>query len=284
MTADGPPRPMSSEKGPGPMGWLGSDYYDACHLVFRRVSNQARLMHEHVLLNSPDMGSMRVLSVGCGTGLFEVPLLERLIQRERSPTQFIGVDLSPSACKAMRHRLASRFGEDLEYHVKEISFLDFESEERFELILFNHVLEYVSDEIGAWLDRSLDLLSPNGVVIIFSPDRGGINYLYEKYAPRHSGITPAFSDDIHSELEKRHISFQATSLVGNCDVSMLNGGGEEEDSVRLLSFLTQRDCRNISSSARRQLVGHFLAQADSSMRVPHPTTAFLLMSRDRQGT
>jgi SAM-dependent methyltransferase len=269
-STDGQPR--------DPTSWLGSDYYNQCHRLFRQLTNQDELMLEHVVTSSRGQGDLRVLSVGCGAGLFEIPLLKRLGADGLSVRQFVGIDVSVSACETLERKMKATFPGRMVFDVQPKSFTEYATDERFELILFNHVMEYVRDEIGNWLGRSLQLISAVGRVIIFSPDRGDINHVYETIAPDQSGFTPALSDDIRGELERRSIQFESVSLVGDCDVRLLNGPNENPDQVQLLSFLTQQDCRKLSARARHELTTRFLTLADSSFKLRHPTTSFVLAS------
>ena len=65
--------------------------------------------------------------------------------------------------------------------------------------------------------------------------------------------------------------------MGRCDVSMLEQSTFDEESLMLLSFLTQTDCRLASPGMREGYVEYYLSLRDrGDSSIPHPTTMFVV--------
>lgn len=247
---------------------LTGEYYVKCNEVFRNSTDQARLMLNEVDRYSVDRSKLRILSVGAGAGLFEIPMLEILGDKVES---FAGVDVNEHACRLLIEKLERKFSGSLEYEVANEAFQDFQTGQRFEIVLFNHTFEYLDGDRLSWVQKSRDLLSDDGNVLIFSPNRGGINKFYGEV------FAPCFSEDLARLLDTVGMQHTTTRIDGQLDVSLLTGDRQNPDRIRLLSFLTQIDCRGASDSELSGFVRYFLSlrNGDTSM-VHHPTTLFVL--------
>lgn len=127
-------------------------------------------------------GSPRVLDVGCGTGMF----LE--LGKHFSLSAYHGIDLSEAAILRARRRFR---GQDTRFPIRfEVADLEtYESEERYDVILFQESLPYVRDPVAV-LNRYQSLLSPQGVFLISLCYNWWQNPLLERvtltYRTRHS--------------------------------------------------------------------------------------------------
>jgi SAM-dependent methyltransferase len=211
---------------------------------------------------------LRILSVGSGVGLFEIPMLQTLGDRVAS---FTGVDVSEHACRILQEKLDEEFSTSLDFKVEHRSFQEFRTDHRFEIVLFNHTFEYLSGDRLSWIQKSRDLLVGSGNVLIFSPNRGGINRFYEEV------FAPCFSEDLDQLLTHVGMQHSTTAIQGESDVSLLSSDEDDLDRVRLLSFLTQADCRDLPLAKQSELADYFLSLSkDDSSIIPHPATLFVL--------
>ena len=247
---------------------LTGEYYIECNDVFRRTTNQSEQMLAEMRNYAEGRSDLRILSVGSGVGLFEIPMLQMLGDNVAS---FDGVDVNEYACQKLQEKLENEFGTSLEFNVEHRSFQKYKTDHRFELVLFNHTFEYLGGDRLSWIQKSRDLLVGSGNVLIFSPNRGGINRFYEEV------FAPTFSEDLDQLLTHIGMEHSTTAIEGSCDVALLTGNGEDPDKVRLLSFLTQADCRDLLPAKQRELVDYYLSLSDDdSSIVPHPATLFVL--------
>ena len=247
---------------------LSGPYYVECNEVFRDATNQSELMLEQLAIHAGDQADLTVLSVGSGAGLFEVPMLRMLGDRWQ---RFVGVDVNSHACEILRDKLKEEFSGRLAYEVLNQSFQDYQTDLRFDFVLFNHTFEYLDGDRLLWIQKSLDLLNQAGSVLIFSPHRGGINKYYGE------AFSPCFSEDLELLLTTTEFQHSTTRINAECDLSLLSNENADPDKIRLLSFLTQVDCRELPPATLVEITDYFrsLGNGESS-RIPHPATLFVL--------
>jgi hypothetical protein len=165
----------------------------------------------------------------------------------------------------------------LDFEIEHSSFQDFEPREPFDLILYIHVFEYLREDHGRWLQKSLGMLAEGGNVVIFSPNRGGINHIYSEAFEEVEGFRPVFSYDIREMLAEEAIPFQTRSIEAHCDISLLGAPDGSEDKIKLLSFLTQIDCRNLAQDKQKEYIDYYFSlRVDGEDAIPHPATMFIL--------
>ena len=258
------------------MSLLTEPYYSACNEVFRRCTNQGSLMLEEMGKIFRDLRRVSILSVGSGVGLFEIPMLKMLQDDDVAISHFVGIDVSSQACARLEENLEAEFGPGIWYEVVCSPFQDFTSSQAFDIVLYNHTFEYLGGSPVRWLHKSESFLTPGGQVIVFSPNRGGINLIYGEVAQELGGWNPLFADDIDATLANLGNLFQKRTIDAECDVSLLDRSGPHPDKIKLLSFLTQRDCRTIPFETRESYVEHYLSLRQGGHTIPHPTTMFVL--------
>ncbi len=247
---------------------LSGEYYIECNEVFRRSTNQSEHMLAEMHNFAQELSNLRILSVGSGVGLFEIPMLRMLEDRVVS---FAGVDVNEQACRILQEKLNKEFGNSLDFKVEHRSFQEYRTDHRFEIVLFNHTFEYLSGDRLSWIQKSRDLLVESGSVLIFGPNRGGINRFYEEV------FAPCFSEDLDHLLTHIGMKHSTTAIEAECDVALLTGEDDDSDNVRLLSFLTQADCRDLPPPKRRELADYYLSlSGDENSMIPHPATLFVL--------
>lgn len=256
---------------------LKGPYYAECQKVFRSSTNQDELMLEAVRAECADYAAFSILSVGSGSGLFELPMLKMLLAGGKAVKRFTGVDIDEDANQLLEKALDAQFAGQFDYEVVSASFDAFEPTEPAEIILYNHVFEYIREGHLAWMQKSLDLLAEGGKLLLFSPIKGGINTIYEENMSAHFDYAPYYSDDIEQMLREAGMAFSKERLRGQCDIRLLDEPGENTDGMRLLSFLTQVDCRALPSEQVAEQVSYFQSLAEErDVRIPHPTDFFVL--------
>ncbi len=247
---------------------LSGEYYVECNDVFRRTTNQSEHMLAETRKFVEGRSDLRILSVGSGVGLFEIPMLRML---EDNVASFDGVDVNEHACRILQEKLDQAFGDSLNFKVEHRSFQKYRTDHRFEIVLFNHTFEYLSGDRLSWIQKSRDLLVEAGNVLIFSPNRGGINRFYEEV------FAPCFSEDLDHLLTHVGMEHSTIAIEGACDVALLTVSDDDPDKMRLLSFLTQADCRDLPPAKQRELADYYLSlSGDESSIIPHPATLFVL--------
>lgn len=256
---------------------LHGAYYASCQKTFRKATNQPELMLRELEWITAPARDLRLLSVGAGTGLFELPMLELLVARGRVVRRFVGIDNDAYACQALHEKLEHAFGAVMDFDVFNQDFENFTSEERFDIVLLNHVFEYLRGDQARWLNATLSLLTEKGWVLVFSPLRGGINKIYEEQMRNIRGWPPFFADDIESLLTAEGLEFSAKTLMAECAITALAVPGKTKEKIKLLSFLTQSDCRTAPDQKIEEFCSYFMSLSnDERPSIPHPTTLFMI--------
>lgn len=255
---------------------LADPYYSQSNALFRRATNQTEVMLDRLVDHERDRGRLTILSVGSGVGLFELPMLTRLGEEGITVARFVGVDPSAHATAVLGRKLADR-SEALDFEVVATPFETYDTEVRFDMVLFNHVFEYLAGDPLTWVGKSLGLLADGGNVLVFSPNRGGINQIYQDVFAELVGTPPLFADDIEVMLDGSGIAFSMESMMAACDISALQRIGEDPEKLMLLSFLTQRDCREVTPEVRERYIEYYLSlRQPGESSIPHPVTLFVM--------
>ena len=252
---------------------LVGNYYAQCHQVFRHATNQSDLMLAAVREYCRSRANLRILSVGAGIGLFEVPMLKLLLANGIEIPAFVGIDNDEHACQVLEKSLIVEFGDDPNFTVQQTDFQDFDPDVTFDLILFNHVFEYLQGSHLKWILKSQRFLSDTGNILIFSPNRGGINKIYESV----KDFDPFFSNDLETMLADNAIQHATKILMADCDITLLQEPDGDGDNIKLLSFLTQTDCRETSTYKRKEFLEYYQSLRPAGKNaIPHLTTLFTL--------
>ena len=255
---------------------LADPYYSKSNAMFRRATNQTEVMLDRLADHARDRGRLTILSVGSGVGLFELPMLTRLGEEGITLARFVGVDPSAHATAVLGRKLADRH-EALDFELVATPFETYDTEARFDMVLFNHVFEYLAEDPLTWVGKSLGLLADGGNVLVFSPNRGGINQIYQDVFAELVGTPPLFADDIEVMLDGSGIAFSMESMMAACDISALQRIGEDPEKLMLLSFLTQRDCREVMPEVRERYIEYYLSlRQPGESSIPHPVTLFVM--------
>jgi len=255
---------------------LADPYYSESNALFRRATNQTEVMLDRLADHARDRGRLTILSVGSGVGLFELPMLTRLGEEGITVARLVGLDPSAHATAVLGRKLADRH-EALDFELVATPFETYDTEARFDMVLFNHVFEYLAGDPLTWVGKSLGLLADGGNVLVFSPNRGGINQIYQDVFAELVGTPPFFADDIEVMLDGSGIAFSMESMMAACDISALQRIGEDPEKLMLLSFLTQRDCREVTPEVRERYIEYYLSlRQPGESSIPHPVTLFVM--------
>lgn len=168
---------------------------------FPHVAN-GRLAWTRVIGMRPDMS---ILDVGCGTGRIGTHLMNAFA------CQVTGIEPNSQAAQIARAK-------GLRVHTGVLE--DFETQQKFDLVLLIHVLEHVPDPVQT-LHRISQLLEPNGRVVIAVPNVNAIDRkLFGEYwdgwdIPRHvHHFSPkSLSNALHkADLEVEGVHYEWYSL------------------------------------------------------------------------
>lgn len=131
------------------------------------IFNQRTLQQDYRTLKSALKPGLRVLDIGCGTGS-----ITKDIAKLVGPTGYvIGIDNTASFISEGKSLFANT--ENLE--LIHVDILDFETEEKFDLIVSARTFQWIST-LDKAIDKVKSLLKPNGQVSILDYNHEAINW------------------------------------------------------------------------------------------------------------
>ncbi len=137
-------------------------------LVDRFMINRDRAVFDFL----PNSKDSVILDFGCGTGYYLMPLV-------KSAKKIVAIDASKGMIEVLRKRINK-------YRIKKIktriaSIENFETKEKFDLILSIGVFNYL-DDIELVLSKTYNLLKRGGTFIFTVPDRNNVfGWLYAMF-------------------------------------------------------------------------------------------------------
>ncbi len=201
----------------------------------------------------------KILSLGCGSGIFDIELLKTL-QDQGKKWFFKGVDFSARDLELFRRKLESldpgfQRKVSLEYR-KFTASVDLQDD--FDLILMVHFL-HSFDDVLPIIDNALRHLSENGRLLIVQQNDKGmaeLKGLFSDLLPNrkfHSSVR------IKTLLESRGLSFASCLIDSSFDVSILKK--MSLDALVLMSFCLTNDLSVLNARQQDAIRNAFLSRA-----------------------
>ena len=259
---------------------LSHKRFDETHELFERSSNQQQLILEWLsdLIQSccPRMDPVRILSVGCGSGILDNPLIKSIATTSER-VEYTGVDPNAVACRRFQDEFDDQELPNVQLDMREENIETLTSTNLFDIILVVHSLYYFDDPADT-LDGLLRLLAPDGRVVIVHAPEAELNQLAKCFWTHHEKNGIWFSDCLADHLSRHRIAFSRQRIDGEVDVARCF----EADCPRgemLLDFITQSDCRQLDDDIV-QLCRSYLRSIsrpeNGSLLVAHPADAFVI--------
>jgi len=249
-------------------------YVDA-HRAFEQASTQQSQIRSvieaearRLLQNRRD--GLDVLSVGCGCGLLDAPLLSHL---EGHVDSFVGVDPNAVALDQCRRALGTAAApSNCRFECARLE--DFESDRRYDLIYCSHVLYYV-EAPAAVLDAMQSLCRDTGTLVIAHAPKERLNALAQAFWPEQSG-------DFYAPALRRLLSGNGQSAPAERQIDAHVPRALFDDATPqgtlLLEFLIQAQWEPLSAEVKEYVADYLdrSARAASSTQrlLPHPAVTF----------
>lgn len=234
---------------------LTLERYAACFSTFRRCSREREAMlawTEQALYPSLREGKeLSILSIGCGTGEFDLELLKLIAPRCRH-TRFLGLEPNHVHHAALEARLSRLADEHAACSTARLPFELFRSSERFDLILFTHCLYYIPQRLQALL-HALELLTPDGRIVVFHQTTAGISQLQRRFLAEVKGSTEEMlsAADLAALMQQAGISYRYCELDQCVDVTRCFA--DDSSGLDLLSFFLESDVEALPGSKREDI-------------------------------
>jgi 2-polyprenyl-3-methyl-5-hydroxy-6-metoxy-1,4-benzoquinol methylase len=257
---------------------LDEAHYVDAHRAFEQASTQQPQIRNVIeaeaqrLLQNGHNG-LDVLSVGCGCGMLDAPLLAHLGPHVDS---FTGIDPNAAALDQCRRALGGTAGpSDCRFECTPLE--NFESDRRYDLIYCSHVLYYV-DAPAAVLDTMRALRRDTGTLVIAHAPKDRLNMLAQAFWPSQGP-----DDDFYAPALRRLLSRNGrpapTERQIDADLPRALFDDTTPQGTLLLEFLIQAQWAPLSAEVKTHVADYLdrSARATSPQGLlSHPVTTFAL--------
>lgn len=251
---------------------LSHDRFLETHVAFETSSTQQDQIRERLAAECLP-GTASVLSVGCGSGILDAPLAERLSHGRQ--LRYVGVEPNPIQSAAFEAQLAKL---PVDGEAVTATFEDFAAQptgERFDLVLLIHTHYYLRD-VPEGLAQAAGMLRPGGKLVIASAPRGPLNVLAEAFWPAPAADGLWFSEALTTHFDGRGVAAPSRRIEGRLNVTPCFEGTPLGDAVR--DFVVQADTRAMDPDVRATIDEALWAmgreEPDGRWTVPHPVDLF----------
>ncbi len=259
--------------------------YLKTHGIYEGRSDQQRLIldwfgDQIAPTLQPDC-SFRVLSVGCGSGILDVPIAMRLA-KQTDDLHYVGVDPNRIECQAFQQLFTDASLNPARLEIVPTTFEDFEATSRFDLIHFVHSLYYMPDPAGA-LEKARKLLAPGGRLVVFHAPCEALNDLTVRFWDKQYARPTLFAEDFAETLDAWSWDYERKRVDARLEVTPLNHAdpahADSSIGFALRDFIVQFDSRRLSRPVQ-DLVGRYLrlisVEDRGETHIPHPVDVFVI--------
>ena len=259
--------------------------YLETHGIYEGRSDQQRLIlawfGEQIASTLQPDYPFRVLSVGCGSGILDVPIAARLAE-QTGDVHYVGVDPNRIECEAFQQLFADASLDRARLEVIPATFEDFEATTRLDLIHFVHSLYYMPDPAGA-LEKARKLLAPGGRLVVFHAPCEALNDLTVRFWDKQYARPTLFAEDFAETLDAWSWDYERKRLDARLEVTPLDHGdpahADSSIGLALRDFIVQFDSGRLSPPVQ-DLIGRYLrlisVEDCGETHIAHPVDVFVI--------
>ena len=259
---------------------LSDERFDVTHETFERSRSQQQLvlntLKELIDTHEGSSGALRVLSVGCGSGILDNQLIS-VLASSAGTFEYTGVDPNPVACQRFRENFKKLGLANVKLEVKTETVESLNINEPFDVIQLTHALYYFKDPADT-LEKLRRLLAPGGKLIIIHAPNEHLNQLSQCFWSHHAEQDIWFSNRLEEHLVRQGIEFTSHRIHGEVDVTRCFEKSCPHGE-KILDFITQSDCRESDADVRARCL-HFLKKISrvdgERLKVGHPADVFVV--------
>ncbi|MEN8174675.1 MAG: class I SAM-dependent methyltransferase [Pseudomonadota bacterium] len=223
---------------------LSDREYAECFDTFKRISTEWQSTQswliDDFLPQREWTDPLKILSIGSGTGDFDLQLMRFVLRRWRVES-YVAVDPNPDHNQIFETRFRESGLPVQDFRIHSQAFPVQGLDMQFDLVHMSHCLYYIPDRLKA-IKSALDILNEQGRILIFHQTPLGINEIQRRFLKRAKGSTSEMysSQDIYKLLESLSASFAFDIIDGVLDVSDF-ASPESPKGRQLLNFFLE--CR-----------------------------------------
>ncbi len=231
-------------------------------IAFYSQDSEKQVMLDNILNTvsekMPAQDRLSILSIGCGTGIFEEPFLTSLLSQNKS-IEFVGVEPNETECMTTQKwckKLSNSAKTQFEFTIHPVVFEKFAANQQFDIILLVHSI-YSFPNIEASIRQVYELLKPEGIgTIAIELKRQLLNAPYCRVHERLYDKMPHYSEDIQAALTQCSLPFRQTTI--NCAVNITECFNQESKlGKHLLDFMIGANTSYWSPLQLRLLLDYF---------------------------
>jgi SAM-dependent methyltransferase len=263
---------------------MSASRFDESHEAFESASDQQSQilgwLCDYFLANERSK-AVDMLSIGCGSGILDGPLLQYWFEHSVLPQSYVGADPNPVACERFRNLFADCREISDRITVLEDTVETLAADGSYRYILAVHSLYYFADPVAA-IQKLTAMLQPGGELVIFQAPRDELNLLAHCFwSSSHENIW--YSRELRTHLLEAEYSFKQTRIDGHVDISDCVGNASDasasEHGKLLIDFITQVDCAQLPEdviATTQSYLESVATERDDRTYVPHPVDVFVI--------
>ena len=231
--------------------------YAECFNAFKQISNEwtaiEEWMNEKFIPALGDRSSLDILSVGSGTGDFDVALM-RLLCAKVPAISYVALDPNREHNRRFQERFEKSGLDTVSLEILPSVFRDDCVAGTFDVILMSHCLYYVEERKQA-IRIALSQLNPGGSLLIFHQTPMGINEIQRTFMGQVKGdLKEHFSSrDIMEMFNELGVGFSFDVIISDLDVTDCITGNQQ--GCLLLNFFLESKLDDIDEFMRKKIVG-----------------------------
>lgn len=258
---------------------LTDERFDKAHELFEGASNQQQLILDWLKdfsVRHTGADPLSFLSVGCGSGILDNPLLQALSDFGRRIV-YTAIDPNVVACSRFRDDFGRREMPNVRLDVREETVESISCDQKFDIIHAVHSLYYFKDP-AATIKRLLVRMKVGGKLLILQAPKAELNRLADCFWFPNQDVDIWFSETLETYLQGVDLAYAKSRIHGRVDVARCFDA-ECAQGAMILDFITQVNCQELKPAAREQILGYLTAVAERDgdrVSVKHPVDAFVI--------
>ena len=261
---------------------LSDREYAECFDTFRQISTEwqstQKWLSDDLLPQRAWSDPLNILSIGSGTGDFDLQLMKLILRRWRIGS-YIAVDPNPDHNQIFTTKFRESGLPVSNFEILSRTFPVQHLDMKFDLIHMTHCLYYVPDRLKA-IQGALDILNNQGLILIFHQTPLGINEIQQRFLKRAKGNESEMysSKEIYRLLESLPVTFAFDILDGILDVSDF-AAPQSFRGKQLLNFFLECRADLLSTEFKEEVVDFIkgLAFSENNRQVIfHPVGVFCI--------
>jgi len=235
---------------------LSDRQYAECFNVFKQISTEWTALQDWVNDKFiPSLGerpSLDILSVGSGTGDFDITLM-RLLGAKVPSISYVALDPNQEHNHLFQERFNKSQIDTVSLRIIPSVFREDVVEGTFDLIQMTHCLYYIEGRKQA-IRLALSHLNPGGSLLIFHQTPLGVNEIQRAFMRQVKGDEEEkfSSRDIEDIFNELGVAFTFDVIVSDLDVTDCMAGNER--GRLLLNFFLESNLDDVDDFMRRKIV------------------------------